>query len=111
PGRGGAEPRGRPALRLRVDPRSATALKAGRRRCPAIRRGLTATRRAATVRCPPDTEPTEPRALRSNRQPGPSGNGARTLFRRMMNALMDEHLVRGFPPTLHSAVALVRSGD
>jgi len=43
--------------------------------------------------------------------PPPGGNGARTLFRRMMNALMDEHLVRGFPPTRHSAVALVRSGD
>ena len=28
-----------------------------------------------------------------------------------MNALMDEHLVRGFPPTHHSAVALLRSGD
>jgi RNA polymerase sigma factor (sigma-70 family) len=29
----------------------------------------------------------------------------------MMNGLMDEQLVRGFPPTRHSAVALVRSGD
>src|SRR6267143_441544 len=43
--------------------------------------------------------------------PAPGGNGARTLFGRMMNALMDEQLVRGFPPTRHSAVALVRSGE